>query len=394
MKLIRSRLISQVGFGLVLVLLLGLQPGLSTAKPERGGQSASAGISFANGAFRQVWERPDLPVASGQASRSYTWGPEGWAFRGEPYAESQDGKRLVQYFDKTRMEITNSSADPAGTYFVTNGLLVTEMVSGRVQEGNTKFRETVAAQTPVAGDATGNPGPTYRSFQGVASLNLDHRSPQRLGEGVGATLDRVGTVGEDAALLGRYGVRIGQYDTRLGHNIPDVFWTFMNRVGPVYQNESFSDGPVINWLSTMGLPLTEAYWAQVMVGGQTRDVLIQLFERRVLTYTPANPAAFQVEMGNVGAHYYAWRYSGQARTAPWAVMQINNESSCGALSLSLSGQDQLRVEIPAQTIKTYRLGPGTYNYLATPALACEADPLRSSRSLGPNSQNEWKFNIR
>ena len=36
--------------------------------------------------------------------------------------------------------------------------------------------------------------------------------------------------------------------------------------------------------------------------------LIQAFERRVLTYTPANPAAFQVEMGNVGRHYYLWRY--------------------------------------------------------------------------------------
>jgi hypothetical protein len=37
-------------------------------------------------------------------------------------------------------------------------------------------------------------------------------------------------------------------------------------------------------------------------------VLIQLFERRTLTYTPANPSGFQVEMGNVGQHYYSWRY--------------------------------------------------------------------------------------
>jgi Tol biopolymer transport system component len=39
-----------------------------------------------------------------------------------------------------------------------------------------------------------------------------------------------------------------------------------------------------------------------------KDVLVQLFERRVLTYTPSNPAGFQVEMGNVGQHYYRWRY--------------------------------------------------------------------------------------
>jgi hypothetical protein len=37
-------------------------------------------------------------------------------------------------------------------------------------------------------------------------------------------------------------------------------------------------------------------------------VLFQAFERRILTYTPCNEAAFQVEMGNVGLHYYDWRY--------------------------------------------------------------------------------------
>src|SRR5205085_2221786 len=36
---------------------------------------------------------------------------------------------------------------------------------------------------------------------------------------------------------------------------------------------------------------------------------VQLFERRVLTYNPANPPATQVEMGNVGRHYYNWRYA-------------------------------------------------------------------------------------
>jgi thermitase len=57
-----------------------------------------------------------------------------------------------------------------------------------------------------------------------------------------------------------------------------------------------------------GLPITEAYWARVRVGGQERWVLIQAFERRVLTYTPDNPPGWQVEMGNIGLHYYSWRY--------------------------------------------------------------------------------------
>ena len=36
-------------------------------------------------------------------------------------------------------------------------------------------------------------------------------------------------------------------------------------------------------------------------------MLVQLFERRVLTYTPSNPTQYQVEFGNIGQHYHAWR---------------------------------------------------------------------------------------
>ncbi len=44
------------------------------------------------------------------------------------------------------------------------------------------------------------------------------------------------------------------------------------------------------------------------MAGVERPVLFQVFERRVLTYNPANEPAFRVEMGNVGQHYYQWRY--------------------------------------------------------------------------------------
>jgi hypothetical protein len=37
-------------------------------------------------------------------------------------------------------------------------------------------------------------------------------------------------------------------------------------------------------------------------------VLIQAFERRVLTYTPDNTPEFRVEMGNIGLHYKTWRH--------------------------------------------------------------------------------------
>jgi hypothetical protein len=59
----------------------------------------------------------------------------------------------------------------------------------------------------------------------------------------------------------------------------------------------------------MGYPITEPYWVRAKVGDKERWVLVQLFERRALTYTPDNPAAFQTEMGNVGLHYFEWRYN-------------------------------------------------------------------------------------
>jgi hypothetical protein len=38
-------------------------------------------------------------------------------------------------------------------------------------------------------------------------------------------------------------------------------------------------------------------------------VLVQCFERRCLTWTPGNPNGWTVEAGNVGQHYYQWRYA-------------------------------------------------------------------------------------
>jgi hypothetical protein len=66
-------------------------------------------------------------------------------------------------------------------------------------------------------------------------------------------------------------------------------------------------------------------------------VLLQCFERRCLTYTPDNPEGWKVEAGNVGQHYYQWRYgSGAPREisvpywsdmADWATVNQNGSSS-------------------------------------------------------------------
>ena len=67
-----------------------------------------------------------------------------------------------------------------------------------------------------------------------------------------------------------------------------------------------------------GLPITEAYWATVKAAGQQRDVLIQCFERRCLTYAPTNDPAFRVELANTGLQYYSWRYAQSPSPSPSA----------------------------------------------------------------------------
>ncbi|HZG66302.1 MAG TPA: hypothetical protein VEZ12_06135, partial [Herpetosiphonaceae bacterium] len=91
-----------------------------------------------------------------------------------------------------------------------------------------------------------------------------------------------------------------QYNAELGHHLPNVFAAYLNELP-------------LPWVFVMGYPITEPYWVRAGIRGQATDVLVQIFERRVLTYTPSNPAAFRVEMGNVGQHYFRWRYN----AAPW-----------------------------------------------------------------------------
>jgi hypothetical protein len=91
--------------------------------------------------------------------------------------------------------------------------------------------------------------------------------------------------------------------------IPTVFWDFMTSEGTVADRSLFFHGRLFeNPFYATGLPMTEAYWMHIPVGGEWKDVLTQCFERRCLTYTPSNPPGWQVEAGNIGQHYFRWRY--------------------------------------------------------------------------------------
>src|SRR5437763_12539389 len=94
------------------------------------GITSTAQAVTANQAFNAVWATTDQAVANGSASYSWFWGPETRAQRFEPYDNSPGGQREVRYYDKSRMEINNPAGDPNNIYYVTNGLLTVELVTG------------------------------------------------------------------------------------------------------------------------------------------------------------------------------------------------------------------------------------------------------------------------
>jgi thermitase len=257
-------------------------------------------------AMQSVWTRTDAPVASGATARSWLWGSGADSYVYEPYDEAQHGTRLVYYYDKSRMEVTDPLDDRAQQWYVTNGLLVTEMITGLVQLGDTHFQPRPAAQVNVAGDPDDANGPTYASFS-----DLRYAAPLDNGALVDQTLARDGTVSAEAA-LDAYGVTGGQLVAETNHRVASVFWDYLNSTGTIQTPDGLADGRLFEpWFYATGYPITEAYWANVKVAGVVQDVLVQCFERRCLTYTPGNAAGWQVEMGNVGRHYYQWRYGAQ-----------------------------------------------------------------------------------
>src|SRR5437870_4689668 len=166
-----------------LLLTLGWAPAANPAAAAP--TKLPASMPFADSAFETVWMRNDQPVASRAATRSWTWGPAPLASGVETYADATDGSgtRLVQYFDKSRMEINNPKVSPDDKWFVTNGLLTVELISGRMQVGDSKFDTRRPANIPLASDADDAAAPTYASFGTVSNTSAgEHRMPDNTGK--------------------------------------------------------------------------------------------------------------------------------------------------------------------------------------------------------------------
>ena len=251
--------------------------------------------------FERTWERTDRPVRESQVQRTWMWGNGSiTGVMTEPYADTDTGFRQVQYFDKSRMEIADTG-DGDVLWSVTNGLLVVEMMTGRVQIGDDAFIWREPAAVNVAGDPES--GPTY-----AAMGRLRNEPAATRGTILTQRLNADGTVVTEPSLAA-LGVKAEQYVPETRHTIAAPFWSFMNATGLVHEDGVDRIGQLFeNPYYATGYPITEAYWTTVELAGTPVVLLVQCFERRCLTYTPDNAEGWQVEAGNVGQHYYRWRY--------------------------------------------------------------------------------------
>ena len=164
-------------------------------------------------------------------------------------------------------------------------------------------------QITISGDAD-NPGPTYVQLASQASTLLTG-SPRQLASTPPPlpVVSSTGTVSAGTATPPPYAVS-GIYDFETHHGIPRAFFDYREKVG----------------LVSIGLAISDAFTTTVKVAGQQRQVMVQIFERRVLTYTDTNPDAFKVEMGNIGQHYSQWRY-GTPPAPPAAVTTATSSAN-------------------------------------------------------------------
>jgi hypothetical protein len=269
---------------------------VGSAQPVSGVCQPTAPNSPINSVFISQWQQ-------GEAIAPNFWGPTDAAAFNEQYAEGStgfsesgptnpgQGMRLVQYFDKGRMELTHPASG-----IVTNGLLANELITGQLQLGDSTFQQRAPANIPIAGDPN-NPGPTYAGLGTKGATLFDPAAPQtptarNLGVLVETRVAADGTVTTKQQLAAQGPMAIAVYDAATRHNVPTAFADYRNTVG----------------LLTVGLAKSEPFLTTVKVAGAQKQVMVQVFERRVLTYTADNQPAFQVEMGNIGQHYYQWRY--------------------------------------------------------------------------------------
>lgn len=228
-------------------------------------------LDLPDAGFWFQWRVPDLPVANGQAQRAYLWGPtviySGTETPLDPVSLPNPAEpfvpRLVAYFDKGRMDLPDPNPPQPTRFLVVPGALARELVRGELEYGNGGTMPQSPPEVPVAGDF-GDPGaPTYLTFNQLGAGNEANKAQDRTGQPVDALLARSGVTGTvDLASTGITTPTlstVAAYLPETGHNLPTVFLDW-------FKTQAW------DWIYVAGYPISEPYWAQVLVAGQPRYV--------------------------------------------------------------------------------------------------------------------------
>jgi hypothetical protein len=245
--------------------------------------------SFANPLFEQLWTEQ-----TAAAGRLDLWGSEPLLWRVEPYADAPDGRRVVQYFDRGRMEMTPT---PNGGTDVTQGLLALEITTGEIRLGSKLLQYQAPPTTSIDSGTPDSSVATYAGLSQVVQKPADDRSASH------ATIDSwIDAAGAVTSAPPPAPAWASQYVASTAHNLPDVFTSYFDR-NPFGRS---------SWVEALGYPISEPYWTTYRRDGQPLPSLVQVFERRILVYTPSLPSDQQITLANVGRHYYRWRYGEDA----------------------------------------------------------------------------------
>lgn len=265
---------------------------------------------FGDKSFEEVWARTDKPVQEQKADpeRDWFWGEKPLA---DVFYETQIdaypyGRKLVLYFDKGRMEISNFGTDEQQ---VTGGKLVNELITGRIApgEGETIAEFKPSANLPLMGDDV-SINLTYRQLFDVFGKTESTATSPKKGEPITRFWNNLYTE------FPSFEKRVEDENTFVaqvekGFGIPKAFLDFFSSEGSIYKDNKFSKNKLYDGRSFIGQPVTEAYWVQTQINGVAQPLLFQAYEQRILVYNPASSENKRVVFTDTGKQYIKWRYN-------------------------------------------------------------------------------------
>jgi hypothetical protein len=236
---------------------------------------------FASPAFQRTF----VAEAAATTHGLDLWGSDPLSWRVEPYAGAPNNRRVVQYFERGRMEVETGSNQ------VTLGALAHELTTGEIDLGDGVVQERQSPEISIDSGEIDSRVPTYLTL----SRFVGQRQEDRTGERITSWIDRSGVVSNSST---PQLVRFGEYVEESGHNIPDVTVQLFSQ--PEFQDQK--------WIKYFGYPITEPFWTEFRRKDEMFPSLVQVFERRILIYSPGLETSRAFTIGSSGRHYSLWRY--------------------------------------------------------------------------------------